>query len=179
MNQTLQLHRTTIDSPLGELVALTAADGVYLLEFADKENLEEEIEVFCSDLSAQLTNSPCSTGQQLENELYGYFEGKVQQFSTPLKLSGTSFQVEVWTQLTAVPYGEQRSYKQQAEAIGKPESVRAVANANGANHIVILIPCHRIVGSNGKLTGYSGGVWRKKELLRLEQKFAKNTLSLF
>jgi len=87
----------------------------------------------------------------------------------PLVLSGTPFQKEVWNYLLTIPYGETRSYKQQAEAIDKPQSFRAVANANGKNHISILIPCHRVISSDGSLAGYGGGITRKEFLLNLEK----------
>jgi AraC family transcriptional regulator of adaptative response/methylated-DNA-[protein]-cysteine methyltransferase len=87
----------------------------------------------------------------------------------PLHTPGTDFQNKVWAALQRIPYGQTKSYKEQAITIGNPESVRAVANANGMNRISILIPCHRVIGSDGQLTGYGGGLWRKKYLLELEK----------
>ena len=106
---------------------------------------------------------------QLEEQLKAYFAKELQSFSLPLVLSGTPFQKEVWNYLLTIPYGETRSYKQQAEAIDKPQSFRAVANANGKNHISILIPCHRVISSDGSLAGYGGGITRKEFLLNLEK----------
>lgn len=106
-----------------------------------------------------------------------YFEGKRTDFDIPLDLIGSEFQIGVWEQLLRIPYGKTRSYKEQAEALGKPLAIRAVANANGLNKISILIPCHRVIGSDGSLTGYGGGLWRKEKLLQLEG--APIRLSLF
>jgi len=104
----------------------------------------------------------------LKQQIDEYFEGKRTVFTVPLFTPGTDFQQSVWEVLQTIPYGSTRSYKQQAIAINKPEAVRAVANANGLNRISIIIPCHRVIGSDGNLTGYGGGLWRKKWLLEFE-----------
>ena len=104
----------------------------------------------------------------LRIQLEEYFDGRRKIFSVPLFAPGTVFQRLVWDELQKIPYGTTRSYKQQARAIDKPEAVRAVANANGMNRIAILIPCHRVIGEDGTMTGYGGGIWRKKWLLDLE-----------
>ena len=104
----------------------------------------------------------------LHQQLDEYFEGKRKEFSIPLVTPGSTFQQSVWKELQNIPYGITRSYKQQALALKKPEAVRAVANANGTNRIAIIIPCHRVIGADGNLTGYGGGLWRKKWLLDLE-----------
>ena len=105
---------------------------------------------------------------ELRRQLEEYFDGQRTSFDVPLMVPGTPFQQTAWEALRTIPHGETRSYQQQAEAIGRPEAVRAVARANGDNRIAILIPCHRVIGKNGKLTGYGGGLWRKKALLDLE-----------
>ncbi len=99
-----------------------------------------------------------------------YFKGKLREFNTPIHLMGTSFQAQVWNQLLKIPYGETRSYLEQAKAIKKETAYRAVANANGANQLAIIIPCHRIINNNGKLGGYGGGTEKKKWLLEHEKK---------
>jgi AraC family transcriptional regulator of adaptative response/methylated-DNA-[protein]-cysteine methyltransferase len=109
----------------------------------------------------------------LESQLAEYFEGKRKEFSVPLVTPGSDFQNNVWVQLQTIKYGKTGSYKEQATSINKPEAVRAVANANGMNRISILIPCHRVIGTDGKLTGYGGGIWRKKWLLEFEEKHSK------
>jgi AraC family transcriptional regulator of adaptative response/methylated-DNA-[protein]-cysteine methyltransferase len=106
----------------------------------------------------------------LDNQLNEYFEGTRKKFDLLLETPGSKFQQSVWRQLQSIPYATTRSYKEQAEAIGNPAAVRAVANANGMNRIAIVIPCHRVIGSDGKLTGYGGGLWRKKYLLDFEMK---------
>jgi methylated-DNA-[protein]-cysteine S-methyltransferase len=105
-----------------------------------------------------------AAGRQLRD----YFEGHLRQFDLPLDLQGTDFQKRVWTQLETIPYGDIRSYAQIAGSIGSPKAVRAVGAANGANPIPIVIPCHRVIGSSGKLVGYGGGLPLKKRLLEIE-----------
>ncbi len=95
---------------------------------------------------------------------------KETDFDVPLQLPGTDFQVKVWEELMKIPFGSTRSYKEQAIALNNPKAVRAVARANGDNRIAIIIPCHRVIGSDGKLVGYGGGVWRKQYLLNLEKR---------
>ncbi|MFT4094567.1 MAG: methylated-DNA--[protein]-cysteine S-methyltransferase [Niabella sp.] len=159
-----------MDTPLGTMIACADETGVCLLEFAERKNLEKEL----TDLAKQL-NATVAPGQnahlvQLEEELNEYFAGKRRQFDVALFTPGTDFQKDVWNALQRIPYGTTRSYKEQSISINRPESVRAVANANGMNRIAIVIPCHRVVGTDGTLTGYSGGLWRKKYLLELEAK---------
>jgi methylated-DNA-[protein]-cysteine S-methyltransferase len=102
------------------------------------------------------------------NQLKDYFAGKLRVFRIPLDMQGTDFQKSVWRELGAIPYGETRSYAQIAEAVGRPKAVRAVGAANGGNPVAIVVPCHRVIGSSGKLTGYGGGLPLKKRLLELE-----------
>lgn len=102
------------------------------------------------------------------SQLQAYFDKSLQAFDLPLDMRGTPFQREVWQALTAIPFGETRSYGQIAVQIGRPKAVRAVGAANGANPVPIIVPCHRVIGSNGKLTGYAGGLELKQQLLSLE-----------
>jgi methylated-DNA-[protein]-cysteine S-methyltransferase len=106
--------------------------------------------------------------QETARQLHAYFAGKLRQFDLPLEPQGTDFQRTVWRQLEHIPFGETRSYRQIADAVGAPKAVRAVGAANGANPIPIVLPCHRVIGSSGKLVGYGGGLELKKRLLRLE-----------
>jgi methylated-DNA-[protein]-cysteine S-methyltransferase len=105
---------------------------------------------------------------QAADELLAYFAGILRVFSVPLDMQGTDFQLSVWNQLLKIPYGETRSYAHVAEAVGRPKAVRAVGAANGSNPVAIVVPCHRVIGSSGKLTGYGGGLPLKKRLLELE-----------
>jgi methylated-DNA-[protein]-cysteine S-methyltransferase len=101
-------------------------------------------------------------------QLRAYFDGFLRRFELPLDLQGTPFQLRVWRELETIPFGERRSYADIAYAVGAPKAVRAVGAANGANPVAIVVPCHRVIGSNGKLTGYGGGLPLKKKLLELE-----------
>ena len=163
------LNISTIDTPLGEMLAVFSHNGLCLLEFFDRKMLETELLQLQKHFKANFKwqNTPMSNG--LQSELDEYFTHQRTQFNTPLDPIGTLFQQEVWKALQQVPYGKTYSYKQQSELLGKPEAVRAIASANGKNKISILIPCHRIIGSDGNLVGYGGGIERKKYLLELEQ----------
>lgn len=167
-----------IDSPLGTLFAGADDKGICLLEFSDRKMLESEFKNFTKKFNATIIYGENIYFPFLRQELKEYFEGQRKVFNVPLSLYGTEFQKEVWKLLQTISYGTTRSYQKQANSLMKPDAVRAVANANGMNKIAILIPCHRVIGSNGQLTGYGGGLWRKKWLLEHEQSFAKQ-LNLF
>jgi AraC family transcriptional regulator of adaptative response/methylated-DNA-[protein]-cysteine methyltransferase len=132
--------------------------------------LETQLKTIAKLLNATIIQGNNPHFETLETQLQAYFNGSKSQFSVPLHTPGTDFQNKVWNALLNIPYGQTKSYKEQAITIGNPESIRAVANANGMNRISILIPCHRVIGSDGHLTGYGGGLWRKKYLLELEKK---------
>ncbi len=159
-----------IETPLGTMIACATNKGICLLEFTDRKMLETELMAISKLLNGVIIQGQNAHFSQLEKELKAYFEGKRTTFSVPLHTPGTEFQNNVWHALQNINYGETKSYKQQAAYIGKPDSVRAIANANGMNRIAILIPCHRVIGTDGSLTGYGGGLWRKKYLLELEQR---------
>ena len=114
----------------------------------------------------------------LRKQLDEYFSGNRKEFNIPLVTPGTDFQKAVWKELLEIPYGTTRSYQEQADALNRPDSVRAVANANGMNRISIIIPCHRVIGSDGSLTGYGGGLKRKKWLLDHEKKYSGKAVDL-
>lgn len=157
-----------METPLGTMLACATDQGICLLEFTDRKMLETELTTIARLLNATIIQGDNKHIDLLEVQLAEYFEGNRQDFSIPLHTPGTDFQNKVWEALQHIPYGQTKSYKEQAIAIGKPDSIRAVANANGMNRISILIPCHRVIGSDGQLTGYGGGLWRKKYLLELE-----------
>lgn len=162
---------TRLETPLGTMIACAVNEGICLLEFTDRKMLETELKSLARILNAIIIQGNNKHFELLEKELNEYFEGKRKSFTVPLFSPGTAFQNIIWEKLKTIPYGSVRTYKEQAMAINKPEAVRAVANANGMNRISILIPCHRVIGSDGELTGYGGGIWRKKKLLELEGKF--------
>jgi len=161
-----------IETPLGEMIAGATEDGICILEFTDRQTLNSEL----NDLT-KLLKTTCEDGENkhiktLRKQLKEYFAGKRKEFTVTLITPGTEFQNEVWGELKNIPYGSTRSYVEQATAINKPGSVRAVANANGMNRISIILPCHRVIGSDGSLTGYGGGLQRKRWLLDHEKKYS-------
>lgn len=160
---------TRIETDLGTMVACATDKGVCLLEFSDRKGLETELKQLAKYHNANIVQGQNKYFKQLKEELDAYFEGRLKEFKVPLDISGTDFQKQVWQALVEIPYGTTSSYLRQAEVLGKPSSVRAVANANGMNKIAIVIPCHRVVGSDGSLTGYAGGLWRKRKLIDLEK----------
>ena len=167
---TEQIYFKRMLTPLGPMLAAATEQGVCLLEFADRRMLETQLRRLARRLGTAVTPGSTSILEQLEAELGEYFSRVRRKFSVPLVTPGTAFQQEVWQVLRGIPYGKTWSYADQARALGRPEAVRAVARANGDNAIAMLIPCHRVVGSDGQLTGYGGGVWRKRFLLDLERR---------
>lgn len=164
------INITRLETPLGTMFAGAVEQGICLLEFTDRKMLETELKSIAKLLNANIIQGANQHFDLLKQQLEEYFEGKRKTFSVPLFTLGTEFQQSVWKELQNIPYGSTRSYKQQAAALQKPEAVRAVANANGMNRISIIIPCHRVIGNDGSLTGYGGGLWRKQWLLDLEKK---------
>lgn len=157
------------ETPLGVMVACANHQGVCLLEFSDRRMLPTEFKSIEKSLNADIVESTNPFFDLLQQELRDYFDGNLKNFTVPLHLVGTGFQKKVWNELLNIPYGETRSYKQQALALNNLPAIRAVAGANGMNKIAIIVPCHRVIGDNGNLTGYGGGLWRKKRLLELEK----------
>lgn len=149
------------------LAAATTA-GICLLEFMDRRLLDTQLRRLEGYYGAEPVPGTSDYFQALDTELDEYFTGDRKSFSVPLDVPGTPFQKSAWAALLAIPYGETRSYQDQARAVERPAAVRAVARANGDNRIAIVIPCHRVIGKDGSLTGYGGGLWRKRELLALE-----------
>ena len=159
------LRFTCLSTPLGEMVAAASDSALCLLEFTDRRMLETQLSRLQKRTAAILVESSNSVIEQTEAELSDYFSGSLRQFRVPLEPAGTEFQRKVWQILTTIPYGMTRSYGAQALAVGNPDAIRAVARANGDNPIAIIVPCHRVIGTDGKLTGYGGGLWRKRWLL--------------
>lgn len=146
--------------------------AIYHSPFGDMELDYEEDAVTALKMAAKKAVGEAPEGLALAvfRELDEYFQGKRKTFDIPLRTHGTAFQEKVWAALRAIPYGEVRSYKEVAEAIGHPKAYRAVGMANNANPIFIIVPCHRVIGADGSLTGYGGGLPMKKALLSLEKK---------
>ncbi len=156
-------------TPLGPMFAGATEEGLCLLEFTDRRMLETQLNRLKSRLKAEVVTGVSPWFGVLDEQLKAYFAGKLKVFDIPLVLPGTDFQRTVWEELQRIPYGMTRSYQEQAAAIGRPAAVRAVAHANGDNRISIIIPCHRVIGADGDLTGYGGGLWRKRWLLERER----------
>ena len=162
------IHLARILTPLGPMIAAATDDGICLLEFADRRMLPLQLR----RLARFVGGVPAPGGHPhlatLEVELEAYFRGERREFATPLVVAGTPFQETTWRWLVGIPHGETRTYGQGAAGIGRPAAVRAFARAVGDNRLAILVPCHRVVGADGRLTGYGGGLWRKRRLLALE-----------
>jgi O-6-methylguanine DNA methyltransferase len=148
------LYSWMYDSPIGALTLVASDDGLVALEFGKRKHPEAT-----NDLKRL---APC------RKQLDEYFAGKREEFTIPLDIRGTDFQKRCWHELLKIPYGQTRSYRQIAEAVGNRNAVRAVGLANGQNPIAIIVPCHRVIASDGTLCGYGGGLDLKEELLRLE-----------
>ena len=168
-NKMVKLYKKRINTPIGEMLAIATDEAICMLDFVDSKNWLKDQEILVKHYEATQVDEDSFLLSELEKQLREYFAKERKEFSLPLALMGTSFQEEVWKVLQTIPYGEVRSYKEQATAVGNPKGVRAVANANGKNRISIVIPCHRVIGSDGTLTGYASGIERKQFLLDLER----------
>lgn len=166
----MKLLKTSYPTPLGDMVALFSSKGLCLLEFEQRtKGLEREWRDVERHAGAAAVPAEDARTRALGRQIAAYFAGDLKDFDVPLDLVGTAFQQQAWQALLQIPYGQTRSYAQQAASIGRPTAVRAVAAANGSNKIAIVVPCHRVIGSDGSLTGYGGGMPRKHWLLALER----------
>jgi methylated-DNA-[protein]-cysteine S-methyltransferase len=153
-------------SPVGILSIHTDGSFITQLRFTEKEPAETET------ISHPLL-------QQCFEELNAYFAGTARKFSFPVRQDGTAFQQTVWGQLQLIPYGKTISYLELSKRIRNVKAIRAVGTANGSNHIAIIVPCHRVIGSDGSLVGFGGGLWRKKWLLEHEARYSSGVQTLF
>jgi AraC family transcriptional regulator of adaptative response/methylated-DNA-[protein]-cysteine methyltransferase len=158
------------NSPLGPMYVCSTSLGICLLEFTDRRMLETEFRDLQRKLNSKIVAGENEHIVQLKQELQEYFEGKRKTFDVKLHTPGSEFQNAVWNLLLQVPYGTTVSYMEQAIKLNAPKAVRAVASANGHNRVCIVIPCHRVIGSDGNLTGYAGGLERKRWLLEHEKR---------
>lgn len=163
------LKAAWIDTPLGPMMAIGDDHALYLLEFVDRRGLEKEIEHLRKKTKLPILPGTSDPIIQIEKELKSYFSGTLQKFTTPLFLLGSPFQKKVWEELQKTLRGETISYAELAKRLNNPSAYRAVARANGANQLAIVIPCHRVINSNGELGGYGGGNKRKEWLLQHER----------
>ena len=155
------LYHDSFETPIGFIHVEANDSGICSIDFHDLPEVEAN--------ASLLTNAAIK-------QLSVYFAGEIQEFSVPLAPNGTTFELEVWNELSKVPYGETCSYLDIANRMNNPKAIRAVGRANGANPIAIVIPCHRVVGADGSLVGYSGGLWRKRWLLDHEARIAGRIL---
>ena len=201
-----RLYSCEIDTPLGAMLAVADDERLQLLEFADCQALDSELAWIKRRHDAAIVPGANAVLEQIKQDLERYFASEEQSpdiqrpsgtgispdiqrvggtgvspvFSTPISIAGTPFQTAVWNQLLKIPPSETRSYADIARAIGNPKAVRAVGTANGANRLCLIVPCHRVVATDGSLSGYGGGRWRKEWLLKHEQQssflFCQNSI---
>jgi len=174
-------------TPLGDMLAICDDERLHLLEFCDLADLSKKIKKLQQKIRADFHFIPCSFTPssshvsssphvspicaRVQSALAGYFAGRAASFSIPCALHGSDFSIAVWRALQQIPVGESWSYAKQAAFIGRPTACRAVARANSRNQIAVIIPCHRVIGSDGRLTGYAGGLARKEWLLAHEKRY--------
>ena len=166
------LKAAWIDTKLGPMIGISDEEALYLLEFVDRRGLEREVERLRKKTKMAVIPGTTKPLRSIEKELAAYFNGDLSEFQTPLHLSGTPFQENVWNELQRIPVGETRSYSELAEYLDRPSAVRAVARANGCNQLAIIIPCHRVIRADGDLAGYAGGLTRKRWLIKHEREMA-------
>lgn len=165
------LRADWIKTPLGTMIAVCDRSALHLLEFADRKALPQELKKLYKACHASIGIGRYPSHDLLENQLDAFFVGRCSKFDMPLVLHGSEFTRDVWRELQNIRAGQTRSYSEIARAVDKPLAVRAVARANGVNQIAILIPCHRVIGADGSLTGYGGGLWRKQKLIEIEAQY--------
>jgi methylated-DNA-[protein]-cysteine S-methyltransferase len=159
MEGSAMMYHTTISSPLGNILLAAEEQGLTMINFQDGEGAKQP---------------PCDSVECLApfreaaSQIRAYFRGELKSFNLPLSLHGTAFQHSVWNELCRIPFGKTISYRELALRVGRPKAWRAVGSANGRNPLPIVVPCHRVIGSNGQLSGYYGGTHLKEYLLKLE-----------
>jgi AraC family transcriptional regulator of adaptative response/methylated-DNA-[protein]-cysteine methyltransferase len=163
------LKAALLDTPLGPMLGVVNERAVVQLEFADRRGLEASYAAMKKRFGAAVVPGENEVMNKLRAELAEYFAGARKTFSVVMEMRGTDFQEKVWRELMRIPHGKTRSYLEVAKAVGKPGAVRAVARANATNRLYLLVPCHRVIAHNGKLSGYGGGLARKQRLLELER----------
>ena len=157
-------YQTFFNSPLGCLILKSNGQAITAVSFSEIDPQEE---------------NTCEVLETCKEQMDNYFSGKSLAFDLPLSPEGTEFQQKVWAELLKIPYGETITYMEMAVRLGDPKCIRAAGTANGKNPIAIIIPCHRVIGAGNKLTGYAGGIWRKKIFLELEMKHNPTKRTLF
>ena len=157
-------------SPVGDMIAGSTPRGICFLEWHSRGGVEKIRERVEKRYRLKVVDGSHPHLDSLERDLGDYFDGSLSHFTAAVDLQGTAFELQVWNELLQIPYGQTRSYADIAVAVGRPQAFRAVGRANGSNYISIVVPCHRVIESSGKLRGYGGGLWRKKYLIELEER---------
>ena len=168
-----------VKTPIGVMVFGSSDKGLCLLDFKYRKSFPRILKRIKEYFGDYITYGTSKFIELAENELNQYFKGDLKDFTVPLDIRGSKFQLKVWDALLKKKYGKTNSYLEIAKKIGRPEAVRAIANANGQNGLAVIIPCHRVIGSDGSLTGYGGGIAIKKKLLHLESKYGRNKITDF
>ena len=166
-NRSTNLYYKKMNSPVGELKLIASEDALVAVLWEQDNPLRVRLRKAAPSNSHPILN-------RAEQELNRYFAGRLTKFSVPIDLRGTQFQVQVWEALLAIPFGQTRTYGELAKQLGNPQASRAVGAANGKNPISIIVPCHRVIGSTGKLTGFAGGLENKAQLLELERRTTRH-----
>ena len=162
-----------MSSPLGLLFLARTERGLRFLDFLERKSLKRAFAAHAKAIPDAKWEPSLLELKPVVDQLNGYFCGNVTGFDLPLDVVGTDFQLRVWRGLCRIPYGQTRTYGQIARALGRPGAARAVGLANNQNPVVIILPCHRVIGADGSLTGYGGGLPRKRKLLEFEARFAR------
>lgn len=164
----LRVATAEIETAIGPMLAAASDTHLLLFEFPRRRMIDTQLDRVRRAHDCELAPGESPVFDVVRTQLDEYFRGERREFTVPLHVPGTPFQTRVWSALQRIPCGTTTTYARLAQTIGQPNAVRAVARANGDNRIAIIIPCHRVIGSNGELVGYGGGLWRKKKLLELE-----------
>ena len=168
-NKPITLTSSYIHTPLGDMYAIADDTKLYFVDFIERKKYEQKIQKLQRKYQVRITRGTNTIIALLKQELTAYFAGSLYAFSVPIVLSGSAFQNNSWRILTEIPYGETITYAQQALLIGNQKASRAVASANSNNTLAIIVPCHRVIASNGKLSGYASGIHRKEWLIQHEK----------
>ena len=176
MNSTFTIQTifnySIISTPLGSMLAFADEEALYILKFTNDTELERDIKKLQIKTKSSIIAGENKIITLLKKELSDYFTGVLTEFTVPIYLSGTPFQKSAWNALLQIPFGQTRSYKQQARFVGNESASRAIGTANGSNLLAIIIPCHRVINNNGNLGGYASGIERKQWLLEHEKQVA-------
>jgi len=176
MRDPARIFRLRVKTGIGPMMAGATETHLVMLEFEHRRMYDVQLERVRRALSGEFVQGTSPVFEQLTDELDEYFAGRRTGFDVPIRLTGTAFQLKVWKALLRIPSGTTSTYARVAKSIGAPNAVRAVGKANGDNRISILVPCHRLLGSDGQLVGYGGGLGRKKKLLDVEARAVNHPL---